>query len=203
MNPNYLEIAGRIAARLCRDALWSRGRCTWTADFLDDGGIAHGALGPSLYDGVSGIALFLSRMASATGEPIFRLTADGALRLALEMLPEAGRGLYSGGLGIHYVAAEMDREVDEDALIGQAAPRRSELDVIAGSAGAIALLLYLRRRTPGARLLEAAVQHGDLLLAEASKEEIGWSWKTTAATRNLTGFSHGAAGIGWGLAEVD
>jgi len=202
MNPNYLDIAGRIAARLCRDALWSRGRCNWTADFLDDGGIGHGALGPNLYAGTSGIALFLSRMASATSERIFRLTADGALRQALEKLPAAERGLYSGGLGIHYVAAEMDREIDEDAVIRQAAPDRSELDVIGGSAGAIATLLYLRRRTPSARLLEAAMQHGELLLAEASKEESGWSWRTVEAKRNLTGFSHGAAGIGWALAEL-
>jgi lantibiotic modifying enzyme len=202
MNPNCLDIAGRIAARLCRDALWSRGRCNWTADFPDHAGIAHGALGPNLYAGASGIALFLSRAAAATGERIFRLTADAALRQALEKLPAAGRGLYSGGLGIQYVAAEMGREIAGDAAIRQAAPDRSALDVIGGSAGAIAMLLYLRRRTPGAQLLEAAIEHGDLLLTEASKEEIGWSWKTTEAARNLTGFSHGTAGIGWALAEL-
>ena len=202
MNPNYPDIAGRIAARLCRDALWSRGRCNWTADFSEDGGIAHGSLGPNLYAGTSGIALFLARMASVTGERIFRLTADGALRQALEKLPEAGRGLYSGGLGIHYVAREMGRDIDEDAVIRQAAPARSALDVIAGSAGAIAALLYLRRGTRTTRLLEAAVQHGDLLLAEASKEETGWSWKATGVARNLPGFAHGAAGIGWALTEL-
>jgi lantibiotic biosynthesis protein len=202
MNPSYLDIASRIAARLCRDALWSRGRCNWTADFLENGGVAHGALVPDLYAGTCGIALFLARMAAATGERIFRITADAALRQALEKLPMEAGGLYSGGLGIHYVAAEMDREIDADAVIRQAEPDRSELDLIGGSAGAIAVLLYLHRRSPNARLLEAAIEHGDLLLAEASKEEIGWSWKTMEAARNLTGFSHGAAGIGWALAEL-
>jgi type 2 lantibiotic biosynthesis protein LanM len=202
MNSHYLDIAARIAARLCRDALWSRGRCNWTGDFLDDDAVEHRALGPDLYDGTSGIALFLSRIAAATGEPIFRLTADAALRQALEKLPLPGCGLYSGGMGIHYAAAEMGREIDQDALIRQAAPDRSELDVIGGSAGAIAVLLSLYRRMPAARLLETAIAHGDLLLAEASKEEIGWSWKTMESPRNLTGFSHGAAGIGWALAEL-
>jgi lantibiotic modifying enzyme len=202
MNSNYLETAGRIAARLCRDALWSRRRCNWTADFLDGDVIAHGALGPDLYAGTSGIALFLSRMASASGERIFRLTADAALRQAMEKLSASGCGLYSGGLGIQYVAAEMDKEIDEGAVIRQAAVDRSEMDVIGGSAGAIAVLLSLRRRTQSACLLEAAIQRGDLLLAAASKEEIGWSWKTMEAPRNLTGFSHGAAGIGWALAEL-
>src|ERR1035438_9639029 len=128
MTSEYLDIASRIAARLCRDALWSGGRCNWTADFLDGDAIAHGALGPNLYAGTSGIALFLSRMASATGERIFRLTADAALRQALEKLPTVAYGLYSGGAGIQYVAAEMDREIDEDAVIRQATPDRSELD---------------------------------------------------------------------------
>ena len=202
MNQDYLDIADRIAARLCRDALWSRGRCNWTADFLDRGRVAHGALAANLYEGTSGIALFLSRMASATGERIFRLAAEGALRQAMEKLAVAGSGLYSGALGIHYVAAEMDRVIDRDAVIRQAAPDQSELDVISGSAGAIATLLYLHRRTQSAQFLEAAVQHGDLLLAEASREERGWSWKTIEATENLTGFSHGAAGIGWALVEL-
>lgn len=64
-----------------------------------------------------------------------------------------------------------------------------------GSAGAIAVLLH-------AGLLEAAVAHGDLLLAEASRGNDGWSWRTTETARNLTGFSHGAAGIGWSLLEL-
>src|ERR1035438_9315100 len=103
---------------------------------------------------------------------------------------------------MHEVAAKMGREIDAAAVIRQAAPDRSELDVIAGSAGAIAMLLSLHRRTQGARPLEAAMEHGDLLLAEATKEEAGWSWRTTEGIRNLTGFSHGAAGMGWALAEL-
>lgn len=202
MNSAYLDIAGRIAARLCRDALWSRGRCNWTADFFEAGRVAHGALGPSLYEGTSGIALFLSRMASVTGERIFRLTAEAALRQAFEKLAAAGSGVYSGALGIHYVAADMDQTLDQDALIRQATPDPSQLDVISGSAGAIAMLLLARRRTQNALFLEAAIQHGDLLLAEASREERGWSWRTIEGTANLTGFSHGAAGIAWALAEL-
>lgn len=202
MNPSYLDIAGRIAARLCRDALWSRGRCNWTSDFSNDGDVGHAALGPDLYAGASGIALFLARIASATGERIFRITADAALRQAFEMPPPAACGLYSGGLGIHYVAGEIGRDVDEAAVIRLATPNRTMLDLINGSAGAIALLVFLGQRTRSSRLLEAAVQHGDLLLDEASKDESGWSWNTIGTARNPTGLAHGAAGIGWALAEL-
>src|ERR1700676_2427235 len=112
MNPAFLATAERIGARLCRDAVWYQGRINWTSDFLDGESIAHGALGPELYSGTAGIALFLWRLAEATGERIFRVTAEAALRQALESTPLSGCGLYSGGLGILYTAAEIRQEVD-------------------------------------------------------------------------------------------
>ncbi|MGD0301857.1 MAG: lanthionine synthetase LanC family protein, partial [Bryobacteraceae bacterium] len=186
MNPAYMETAERIGARLCRDAVWHQGRTNWTSDFLDGESIAHGALGPALYDGTSGIALFLWRLSEVTGERIFRVTAEAALRQALGKMPVPGCGLYSGGLGIFYAAAEIRREFDENALLRQAEPNRSQLDLIDGSAGAIVALLNLHARTRSAPLLDAAVRHGDLLLDEASRTEDGWSWKTIPASRNLT-----------------
>ena len=195
MNLPYLETAGMIGARLCRDALWHQGRCNWTSDVLDGETLAHGALGPDLYDGSSGIALFLWRLAEATGERIFRVTAQAAIRQALDRLPIAGCGLYSGGLGVLYAAAEVTRAFDREAVLKQALPDREKLDVIDGSAGAIAALLNLR-------LVEAAVPHGDLLLSEACRGDEGWSWKTIPAACNLTGFSHGASGIAWALLEL-
>ena len=195
MNPTYLEIAERIGARLCRDALWHSRRCNWTADFLDGETIAHSSLGPDLYEGTSGIALFLSRLASLTGERIFRITAEAALRQALDRMPIPGCGLYDGGLGVLYAAAEIHHEFDEGAVLRQAEPDPARLDVMYGSAGAIAVLLKLRLR-------EAAARHGDLLIREASRNDQGWSWKSLNSHRNLTGFSHGAAGIGWALLEL-
>jgi type 2 lantibiotic biosynthesis protein LanM len=202
MNPAYMETAERIGARLCRDAVWHQGRTNWTSDFLDGESIAHGALGPALYDGTSGIALFLWRLSEVTGERIFRVTAEAALRQALGKMPVPGCGLYSGGLGIFYAAAEIRREFDENALLRQAEPNRSQLDLIDGSAGAIVALLNLHARTRSAPLLDAAVRHGDLLLDEASRTEDGWSWKTIPASRNLTGCSHGTSGIAWALLEL-
>jgi lantibiotic modifying enzyme len=87
-------------------------------------------------------------------------------------------------------------------VLRQAAPDRSQPDLISGSAGAIAVLLNLHARAPSPPLLEAAVRHADLLLEEAARSDHGWSWKTIPASRNLTGFSHGASGIAWALLEV-
>jgi len=67
MRASYLEVAERIGARLCRDVLWSRGRCNWTADRAEGRATVHASLGPLLYDGTAGIALSLWRLAEVTG----------------------------------------------------------------------------------------------------------------------------------------
>ena len=184
----WIEAAERIGARLCRDALWSGGRCNWTADRTSENGKAHGALGPRLYSGSSGIALFLWRLAQVTGEPIFRQTAEGALAQALSRLPVGGCGFYTGELGIQYAAGEIRGKADFSRLGPDPANLDvmnldvMNLDVIDGSAGAIPVLLQYG-------LTEHAVRHGDLLVREAERV-------------TLTGFSHGKAGVGWALLEL-
>jgi len=202
MNANYLETATRIGARLCRDALWSENRCNWTADELSRNQKVHVALGPNLYAGTAGIALFLWRLWKATGERVFQTTAEGALRQALSKIIGAGRGLYNGGLGILYASAEIRGEFDEVAVLGQAKPDRAELDLISGAAGVIGALLGLYARTGSRALLERAVRHGELLLQEAVRTDTGWSWRTLKRDRHLTGFSQGASGIGWAGFEL-
>ena len=175
MTTPYLEVAERIGARLCRNALWSRGRCNWTADRAEGRTTIHASLGPHLYDGTSGIALFLWRLAEVTGERIFRLTAEAALRHALSKLPLPCTGFYAGAPGILLAASQMGREIAEAQALEAAALRPEMLDLIAGSAGAIIALLCLYRAGGNARLLETAVSHGDLVLRHATRAEEGWS----------------------------
>ncbi len=191
---SYLEMAVRLGARLCRDALWCGGMCNWTGDRGGDPS-THGALESRLYTGTSGIALFLWRLFCATGEPVFRVTAEGALRQALFTLPLDGCAYYTGPLGILSVATEITGRCDHDGF-RRARPDPARLDVIAGSAGAIATLLHHG-------FADLAVQHGDLLLAQARKLDRGWCWKTLAGIdAGPTGFAHGAAGIAWALIEL-
>jgi lantibiotic modifying enzyme len=202
MKPSYLEVAERIGARLCRDALWSEGRCNWTADRLEGTTIAHGSLGPSLYSGTAGIALFLWRLSEATGERIFRATAEAALRQALSKPLVGSPGFYTGAPGVLFAASILGREIADEQAVAAAPTDPRMLDLLSGSAGAIVALLHFFRSGGGIGLLESALQHGDLLLAEAARGESGWSWKSLHATRNLTGFSHGTAGIAWALLEL-
>src|ERR1019366_8129942 len=159
MKTHYLEVAERIGARLCRNALWSRGRCNWTADRAEGRTTIHASLGPLLYDGTAGIALCLWRLAEVTGERIFRLTPEAAPRHAPPKLPVDGSGLYAGAPGILFAASQMGRKIEETQALAAAALRPEMLDLIGGSAGAIIALLCLPPAGGNAPLLQTARPH--------------------------------------------
>jgi lantibiotic modifying enzyme len=84
------------------------------------------------------------------------------------------------------------------------APDARAVDVIVGSAGAIPVLLGLARRLERPALAELAARHGAFLLDAAHRGPQGWSWHTLdmPVRAELTGYSHGAAGIGLALLEL-
>jgi lantibiotic modifying enzyme len=223
MNPQYLNVADRIGARLCRDAFWDGVRCNWVGDakevVFNSLVTVHRSLGPDLYGGTSGIALFLARLYSFSSERLFRRTAQGALEQALSRLevisPESRFGFYSGWAGIADVCMEVG-ELFETAKLAkkglkllrdqlQKEPETSALDLVSGVAGSIAALLRAHRRYPSSSLVEMAMDLGQHLLSNANRTDQGWSWRTLPeqmVRQDLTGLSHGAAGIGWVLLEL-
>ncbi|HEY0512014.1 MAG TPA: lanthionine synthetase LanC family protein [Thermoanaerobaculia bacterium] len=222
----FLETAASLGARICRDALWGDGVCNWIGFSMEHLGgrwrHVHRAYGGELYGGTSGIALFLARLHAATGERIFRRTALGAIRHALEhgageIAPPARVGAYSGWTGLADAALQIGSLLDDGslrepalALLEEAAGTDSgrNFDLLAGCAGAIPLLLRAHGRHGGpAALAEAAARLGDHLRDTAARDDAGWSWGEfgTPGVRqkgNLLGFSHGAGGIGWALLEL-
>jgi lantibiotic modifying enzyme len=87
----------------------------------------------------------------------------------------------------------------------EAAVEQHELDLLAGSAGAVAGLATFYSLFPHDWLLDFAVELGDELIARAQgSPEAGYSWPAPGNPRqpNLLGFSHGAAGIGYALHEL-
>ena len=219
----FLETANRIGFRICRDAIWSQGRCNWLGDSMEklDGSwkVAHRALGPDLYGGTSGIALFLDRLYGFTGERLLRETAEGALRHASSRIPYLSRhlrcSLYLGVTGVAYVLAASGFEDEAGEVLrtltslddGRANQTESGLDVISGISGAIPALLHLGGALRDGALTALAVQYGERLLHVARKSDQGWSWNTMRVAEewrreDLTGFSHGSAGIAWALSEL-
>ena len=218
----FLEIAVRIGARICRDAIWSGNRCNWLGDSMEklDGSwkVAHRALSPDFYGGTAGIAFFLARLHSFTGERLFRQTAEAAILQARSripyMAPSVKPSLYLGVTGIAYTLAAMGFDNEARLLVNDLTHlcRNVELDeagldVIGGIAGAIPALLSMGAMLSEHTFITLAVSYGEHLLLSARKSSLGWSWNTLHVpaerrTEDLTGFSHGAAGIAWALSEL-
>lgn len=179
------------------------------------------SFGPELYSGTSGIGIVLASLARADAEPLVRATAQGAMEQALSTLetipPEARAGFYSGWSGIACALVECGEmlgvpgwtrrgiELMESVCRSSISPEA--LDVMSGRAGIIPALLRLYQGHPRDWMIETAVRYGHELIGAAHRGERGWSWRTLPTggiegQKDLTGLSHGAAGIAWALLEL-
>lgn len=215
----YLSTAIDIGRRICGDAVWSGDRCSWMGHRVDsEGRLVYEALGPEVYGGTSGVAMFLAELCSVTGEAVACATALGAMRQALsraEDVPPSSRlGLFSGWTGLALAAARVGLRTGDESLLVRARYLLQALldghepvrqpDLISGAAGAIPAWLTLHEMLPDVAVVEACARLGDELIDRADKTPGHWSWRNPDAPRDraLTGFSHGAAGIGTALFEL-
>ncbi len=221
-HPAFLEIADRIGCRLCRDAVWDGGRCNWLGWSMEP--VNHHwtpvyrSFAADLYGGTSGIALFLAELYQFSGDIQHRKALEGGINHTLSAFGglegSARIGFFSGVSGIGYVLIRIGKILGHEGLIArglkelaslsEVAPDPHLLDVISGSAGAIPILLALGREFRRDDLIGSAVNHGNHLLATAAKSNAGWSWDTMHVPDqpNLTGHSHGAAGVVTALLEL-
>lgn len=230
----FLEEAVAIGDRLANEAVHDRGRCNWLtrhpllpASVAPGGPSAVEPLDASVYTGTAGVALFLGRLASMSGQRAHRLAALAAIRHALRHawdlrdrpLLRTGAewrfSFYAGALGVAWVASELSGLLGEARLaqegrrlfraLQRARAGPNEVDIMLGSASGIAALLDLHRRgTEGA--LDLAASLGDSLVDNACPAPGGRCWPSlalrTGAAPGPTGFSHGAAGVAWALTKL-
>ncbi len=221
-----LDISGEIADWICGEAFVHDGMWNWMgADVTVDDDMAelqmtYRALGPSMYDGTSGIALFLAEVFAVTGNTRLADASRGAMRHALsridDMPADTRRGFHTGIAGIAWVASRLgtllgDRTLEEQArslALHLAADEMPPplLDVISGAAGTSVALLTLADDLSLDELRTAAQRLGAAICTGATRTDRGWSWGVSASgaefARDLTGFAHGAGGIAWALLEV-
>jgi len=220
----FLDVAWSIGTLLCRDAIWDGDRCNWLGDSMEahagEWKVAHKSFGPDLYSGTSGIAFFLAQLQRFRPDRVIAQTARGALRQALsragEIPAEMRHALYSGWIGIALVLLDAARWLDDpslqwealrlvDAQLGHEIDPMS-LDVIGGAAGTVLGLSAIDHRLGSDRHIEEARRLGDHLLKHAHRGDEDWSWTTmpplAEEQKDLTGYSHGAAGIALALLEL-
>jgi lantibiotic modifying enzyme len=221
--PAFLELVERLGREIARSAIWADGRCNWVGSLARDetrmsGRAELAALGPDLYGGTGGVALFLAEASARLGDHALRATALGAIRLALDHAdrtdPNVRDGLYSGTVGIAYAAARVagllaaeDVHIRaRELLLGwrRTGTRSPSSDLMAGCAGAVLGLVAAGPLIAELSLVDAAARLGDELIARADVTPAGWSWPDPKqpSIHNLCGYVHGAAGIGHALAEL-
>jgi type 2 lantibiotic biosynthesis protein LanM len=171
-----------------------------------------------LYDGLPGIALFLSYLGAVTQEARYTRLARAAMAALGRHLKRNRQhlksiGAFDGWGGIIYTLAHLGALWNDASLLAEAEQivdllpplieRDDQLDIIGGAAGCIGGLMSLYHCAPSQKTLDAAIQCGDQLIARAQLMESGVAWVTPIpATKPLAGFSHGAAGIAWALLQL-
>lgn len=180
-------------------------------------------MGYDLYNGCTGVALFLAALEKVVGNAGFRdltLAALLPLRQLLldsqshqELAKKIGIGGATGLGSIIYALVRISQFLNEPDLLQDAKQAASlltpeiifadqNLDVMAGTAGAILGLLALATTEVDADILALAIAGGNHLLSKRVKSETGYRAWPTLDGKLLTGFSHGAAGIAYALLRL-
>lgn len=215
---DWLDVADRIGTTLLRQAIWSSGQCAWMGwKIIGAEKIAIGreVLDQSFYDGSAGIALSLAYLYLHTQDAAYRHTALGAMKRVMTQTEKQplSVGGYTGIPGIIFSAVHIAQQCHDQELLLQAekllhrlskySPMVHEIDVLSGRAGGIIRLLAVADLLPEYKnqIVDMSKAYGDDLLYCARLCDDTMSWTTLPGTedRNLLGFSHGTAGIGWAM----
>jgi type 2 lantibiotic biosynthesis protein LanM len=174
-------------------------------------------LSTELYDGLPGIILFLAYLGAVTHKASYTALAKAALTTLLSQLEHsrtpASIGAFNGLGGIIYTLTHLGAlwgnhllfATAEDLVdqVAELIPSDTHLDIIGGAAGCILALNGLYSYSPSEQTLAAARNCGERLLhtKQQTLHDIGWL-PDGVASRPLTGFAHGNAGIACALLQL-
>lgn len=226
---SLIDAAATIAENLDRSAFRRDDRATWVGRTPAEGGGTPGApvtptvaaLGPDLYAGTAGIAVFLAELAKLTEQVEHEQLARAALAQSLatvgELLERQPHGLHAGAMGVGYASVRVGLAlgdagaVDRGADLMATAAAREEvvaIDVVGGHAGAVPALFAVARRLGRPELGARAIALGECIRDDAQRDERGTWWDNERAAGSdmgpepLTGYAHGSAGLSLALLEV-
>ncbi len=222
----FAREADKIADELSRYAIRQGPGAAWIGiDCLGDAEVFQLApLGPDLYNGLSGIGVFLAAHAAVRGRDssaglalasIAHLRKNLKGRNAARVARSLGIGGATGLGSIVYALTLMSKYLDArdlqtdahvvvDLFTDDLIAADKQLDIIGGSAGAILCLLRLYRDSQSERVLARALRCGEHLIAQRRHGTDGrrtWLGQGSGP-RALNGMSHGAAGFAYALASL-
>ncbi|MBF6174890.1 type 2 lanthipeptide synthetase LanM family protein [Nocardia blacklockiae] len=222
-NESLLRVAQRVAERLGELAVEDSEHAVWLGVHTSAG--THwevGVVGPDLYSGGLGIALFLAHYAEISSDTTHRDRARRAVAAALRQI-ERGRLAHGGGelglLGLGgavYALSELGALWQRDELLwaaivlAKSMPRLAEADeefaVLDGCAGALLGLGALARAGRGGAIRDIVRGVADRLVTSQGTVAAAWLPRRMRELgivhRPLAGYGHGASGVASALATA-
>lgn len=194
---------------------------SWLAEQYDmvKAGSCLNLMGPALYDGLSGIGLFMGALYRVTGKNIYMDSLEQVLiqvnrfvELLTDSMSQYMQPGYSNGVSGVLTSLGMIGEMTGSkaakamikklffAITPQKILQSEEYDLFSGTAGIIFALEKWKgwkenesSRVHGYKILEACAEH---LIKKSVKNEEGiLIWNSKHSTKSLTGMGHGASGI--------
>ena len=171
-------------------------------------------LGETLYSGHLGFGYFLAYLGEIRSDPELLKLALKCLELAKRdsLLNKFELSVFEGKAGLIYLSLHLGCLLERQDLLDEAARLSTDLsrkiagdrklDVMHGVAGLIPLAAACGRATDNRSAHDTIRRAADHLLQQAVPQGDTLSWPSyprSTATAPLTGFSHGASGIGWAL----
>ncbi|MCI8401709.1 MAG: type 2 lantipeptide synthetase LanM [Lachnospiraceae bacterium] len=177
--------------------------------------------GDYLYDGIAGIALFMTFLWKKTEKEDYRKTGEVLCGMLYEHTcalkaksPEESRltGAFTGEASILYAYRILYEITGDESLtermkeqarsLAGCLPDDRTYDVLGGNAGAVLVLLNIYELTKDQEYLEWAIAAGDCLCQAATRYDFGWGWVNDISQKALTGYAHGACGMMLALAKL-
>lgn len=162
-----------------------------------------------VYSGDAGIAILYIGLFRATRNKVWSDAARARLDRAVKRMGD-DPGLYVGRAGIGQACLDAYRATEDKAFLERARecakglPDPKATDVISGAAGIGIFQLNLYAATGAKADLDATRRTGDWLAKRAVRDgdTVFWHVGDDQRSRVYTGFSHGAAGIGYFLLSL-
>jgi type 2 lantibiotic biosynthesis protein LanM len=217
-----LAVAASIGDQLAATAFEVGGSAQWLGLSSQLGrNWTLGPLEPDLFNGLSGVALFLAELGRATGDSRhLELAVQAVVTIRSQLARESAvkAGGMAGLPGIAYALARLSSLLGDESLaalatdvvlsLGEVIASDNQFDLVAGSAGTIAALRAVQAYCPDSQALAMIAAAADRLLATAEPWSPGIGWRpggmlsTGIAEVPLAGLGHGMSGIAWALAEA-
>lgn len=213
----FVEEAKNIGYRLMEQAIHgSYNDSTWIGlgiNYHNQWQVA--ALDRGLYNGLSGIAMFLGYLGKISGEKDFNRLAMQTMESILQqhIQEKSFASAFHGQASHLYALSHFDALYGENQKwklyiqnslnnIEKNVKNDKFYDLLGGSAGIIQVLLNIHEQFNNEQALHIAQKYGDHLLENKIVTEKGIGWSDPSSQSMLGGLSHGTSGIAWSLLRL-